>query len=345
MEFINLIYAILIFTLIWLSKIVIRRILTDLVGTFTAKTSTKIDDKILVAIKQPAEFLIVTIGAYFAVEVLSLKDPLGFIADNIVMSLFYIAIFWIIYNTLEPLAYIVTNYTKKFGKTLSNDIANFIINIVKFLIFAIAFMTILQEWGFNISGFLASLGLVGMALAFAARDTVSNLFGSVVIFSDKPFDVGDWIKTDDVEGTIETIGMRSTKVRTFANAIVSVPNGKLAHSAILNWTKMGKRRVKFNLGLTYDTDEKTMKTIVKQIKDMLKKHKDIHKETIHVYFSSFGESSLNIFCYYFTKSTAWDEFMSVREDTLFKIMHIVKTNGSKFAFPSQSLYIEQSKID
>jgi MscS family membrane protein len=205
-------------------------------------------------------------------------------------------------------------------------------------------MTILQEWGYNISGFLASLGLIGMALALAARDTVSNLFGSVVIFSDKPFEVGDWIKTNEVEGTVENIGMRSTKVRTFAHALVSVPNGTLAHSSILNWTKMGKRRVKFDIGLTYNTDEKQMRNIVAQIKDMLSTHKDIHPQTIHIYFSAFSDSSLNIFCYYFTKSTVWDEFMKIREDTLFKIMNIVKANGSSFAYPSQTMYIEKGEI-
>jgi len=340
----QLIYAVLLFVLIWLSKIIIRRTIFDFLGKFVVKTSTKVDDKILKAIKRPTEFLIVVVGAYFALDILSLGDPIGFIADDAVMSLFYVAIFWIVYNSLEPLSYIIVGYTKVFGKGLSDDITNFIINIFKFLIFAIAFMTILQEWGYNISGFLASLGLIGMALALAARDTVSNLFGSVVIFVDKPFEVGDWIKTNDVEGTVETIGMRSTKVRTFAHALVSAPNGTLAHSAILNWTKMGKRRVKFNIGLTYNTDEKQMKNIVSQIKDMLNNHDDIHKESIHIYFSAFGDSSLNIFCYYFTNTTAWDKFMHIREDTLFKIMNIVKTNNSSFAFPSQSLYIEKGDI-
>ncbi len=340
----QLIYAVSLFVLIWLSKIIIRRTIFDFLGKFVVKTSTKVDDKILEAVKRPMEFLIVVVGAYFALDILSLGDPIGFIADDAVMSLFYVAMFWMLFNSLEPLSYIIVGYTKVFGKGLSDDIANFIINIFKFLIFAIAFMTILQEWGYNISGFLASLGLIGMALALAARDTVSNLFGSVVIFVDKPFEVGDWIKTNDVEGTVESIGMRSTKVRTFAHALVSVPNGQLAHSSILNWTKMGKRRVKFNIGLTYNTDEKQMKNIVSQIKDMLNNHDDIHKESIHIYFSAFGDSSLNIFCYYFTNTTAWDEFMHIREDTLFKIMNIVKANNSSFAFPSQSLYIEKGDI-
>ncbi len=338
------IYAILLFVFIWLSKIIIRRTIFDFVGRFVVKTSTKVDDKILKAVKRPMEFLIVVVGAYFALDILQLDNPIGFIADNTIMSMFYVAMYWMIYNSLEPLSYIVVRYTKIFGKGLSDDIANFVLNIFKFLIFAIAFMTILQEWGYNISGFLASLGLIGMALALAARDTVSNLFGSVVIFSDKPFDVGDWIKTNEVEGTVETIGMRSTKVRTFANALVSVPNGTLAHSSILNWTKMGKRRVKFDIGLTYSTDETQMKNIVSQIKDMLSTHTDIHQQTIHIYFSAFGDSSLNIFCYYFTKSTAWDEFMKIREDTLFKIMSIVKANGSSFAYPSQTMYIEKGDI-
>ena len=189
----------------------------------------------------------------------------------------------------------------RFGEKVNADFSNFILKSIRFFILMLAFIAVLQEWGYNVSGFLASLGLVGMAFALAAKDTAANLFGSLVIFTDKPFKIGDWVKTPEVEGTIESVGIRSTKVRTFAQALVSVPNGVLANSAILNWSKMGKRRVKTTIGVTYDTSGDTLEQIINDIKEMLKNHPDIHQDTIHIYFSAFGDSSLNIFCYYLQK--------------------------------------------
>jgi MscS family membrane protein len=334
------IYAILIFTFFQFFRVGLRKIIYKLVK----KTKNTFDDDILDAIKKPIDFLFIIIGANFAKSVLNLDNEIGLILDQVLRSGFIIVVFWAMLQALTHLAKNIQTITNKFGDKISPDVANFIIKSIRFFILVIGFIAVLQEWGYNVSGFLASLGLVGMAFALAAKDTAANLFGSLVIFTDKPFRVGDWIKTPQVEGTIENIGIRSTKVRTFAQALVTVPNATLANSAILNWSRMGKRRIKMNIGLTYDTKGKVVENIVKDIQDMLKNHKDIHQETIHVYFSAFDASSLNIFCYYFTKTTAWGEFMKVREDTYLQIMKIVEQNGSSFAFPTQTLHIENNNI-
>jgi MscS family membrane protein len=179
-----------------------------------------------------------------------------------------------------------------------------------------------------------------MAFALAAKDTAANLFGSLVIFSDKPFKKGDWILTPNVEGTIESIGIRSTRVRTFAQALVSVPNAVMANSAITNWSEMGKRRIKMRLGLTYSTNTTQMENILKDLREMLKNHSDVHQDTIMVHFDEFQDSSLSLFCYFFTTTTVWSEFLEVRENINLKIMKIVEQNGAAFAFPSQSVYVE-----
>lgn len=341
----NLIYAVIAFSTFLFLRVLFRKIVISFLTKLTVKTKTDFDDKLVEAIKKPIDFLIIIIGISIAKDFLSFSSSFDTIATNLIRSAFAFSIFWIIFNTLTPSSGIIHKFTSKFGKELSEDIANFIVKTLKFLVIAIGFVSILQEWGYNISGFLASLGLVGMAFALAAKDTAANLFGSLVIFSDRPFKIGDWIKTPDVEGTIESIGIRSTKVRTFAQALVTVPNAVLANSAILNWSQMGKRRIKMKLGLTYDTNVQTMETIVSQIKDMLKSHNDIHQDTIHIYFTEFDNSSLNIFCYYFTKTTNWGEFMSVKEDTNFNIMKIIENNNASFAFPSQSIYIEKGEMN
>jgi MscS family membrane protein len=307
------------------------------------KTKTTFDDHLIDTIKQPLEFLILLTGILFAKNILQLETNIDSVLTTIIRSAFAFGLFWMLYLVITPASIVIHKFTKKFGTDLSDDIANFIIKTIKFIVIALGFVSILQEWGYNISGFLASLGLVGMAFALAAKDTAANFFGSLVIFGDKPFKVGDWIKTPEVEGTIEMIGIRSTKIRTFARALVTVPNAVLANSAILNWSKMGKRRIKMSLGLTYDTKASTIKKIILDIKTMLKNHKDIHQDTIHIYFTKFDDSSLNIFCYYFTKTTKWGEYMATREDTNLKIMHIVEQNKASFAFPSQSIYIENTK--
>ena len=288
-------------------------------------------------IKKPVFLLIISSIFYITNDFLSIPQDFIDIVKISTNTLFIYGISWIVYELILPLYRLIDKEQSSLEKL--------IIKIVKIFVIIIGGITILQEWGYNVNGFLASLGLLGMAFALAAKDTVANLFGSFVIFTDKPFIVGDWIKTQDVEGTVEHIDIRSTRVRTFAQALVTVPNASLANSAILNWSQMGKRRIKMNLGLTYSTTGEQVEQIIADIKDMLVDHKDIHQETIHVYFSAFGDSSLNIFCYYFTKTTAWGEFMKVREDTYLKLMKIVESNGSSFAFPSQSIYIENGEIN
>ncbi|MEA2018532.1 MAG: mechanosensitive ion channel family protein [Campylobacterota bacterium] len=333
------IYAILIFIFFQFFRVGLRQAVYKL----TKKTTSKLDDDILDAIKKPIDFLFILIGANFAKTILLLDDGISHILDQFIRSGFIIVLFWAIINLLSHLSINIKQITNKFGDKLNPDVANFLIKSIRFFIFLVGFIAVLQEWGYNISGFLASLGLVGMAFALAAKDTASNLFGSLVIFTDKPFRIGDWIKTPVVEGTIESVGIRSTRVRTFAQALVTVPNGILANSAILNWSKMGKRRIKMNVGLTYDTPASTIESIIKDIKEMLQNHEEINQDVMHIYFSKFDDSSLNIFCYYFTNTTAWGEFMKVREDTYFQIMKIVEANGSSFAFPTQTLHIEKNE--
>lgn len=337
------IYAVAIFIFFQVFRVVLRNLAYKLVQ----KTTNQHDDEIFAALEKPVDYIFIVIGAVFAKSVLVLSDDVSIFIDHVLRSAFIITVFWGLVRVLNHLAVHVHKITNRFGDKISADVANFIVKSIRFFIVILGAIAVFQEWGYNVSGFLASLGLVGMALALAAKDTAANLFGSLVIFTDKPFKVGDWIKTPEVEGTIETIGIRSTKVRTFAQALVTVPNATLANSAILNWSKMGKRRIKMNVGLTYQTKGETVKKIVDEIKDMLENHPEIHQDTIHIYFTAFNSSSLDIFCYFFTKTTNWGEFMAVQEDTNLKIMEIVERNGSSFAYPTQTLYLnnEDNKVE
>jgi MscS family membrane protein len=203
---------------------------------------------------------------------------------------------------------------------------------------------IAEEWGFNINGFIAGLGLGGLAFALAAKETVSNLFGGIVIVTEKPFTIGDWIKTPSVEGTVEDITFRSTKIRTFAQALVTVPNSTLANEPIINWSKMGKRQITFHLGVTYSTSREQLQTIARRIELMLIEHKEIHNDTIIVRFDRFNESSLDIYLYFFTNVTSFADYLSIKEDVNFRIMAILEEEGVNMAFPTRTLVVQSEDV-
>ena len=336
---VSIFFAVAVLFLSYFLKEIISRFAIKSLKTLASKTKNKVDDHLLGILEAPLKLFILLLGFYFAEKILNI-ERFDEIAGQIERTVVTFILFWVLYRAVTQFSYVFKRFSSNFGQHLSGDVENFIVKFLKTIIIIIAMMTIFQEWGINVSAFVASLGLVGMAFALAARDTTANLFGSLVIFVDKPFQKGDWILTPDVEGTVESIGIRSTLVRSFAQALVSVPNAVVANSAITNWSQMGKRRIKMRLGLTYSTKSSQIEKIIADIKEMLKNHQDIHQGTIMIYFDKFEDSSLSLFCYYFTTTTVWAEYLSVREDTNLKIMKIVEENGAEFAFPSQSIYVE-----
>jgi len=267
---------------------------------------------------------------------------------NILNTLIVYDIFWAIFAVIDSLKGVIYRTTRKFNPDLSKEIGNFILTLLKILAGGIGLGAMLQVWGINVTALVASLGLGGLAFALAAKDTAANLFGSFSLLIDKTVRIGEWIKVDGIEGTVEDIGIRTTKIRSFEKSLITVPNQIIANHPIENFSRRGVRRIKISIGLTYDTNSIQMKNIVKEIKIMLQHHKDIaHEEPLLVNFESFGDSSLSIFIYAFTATADWESYLQIREDIHLKIMKIVENNQASFAFPSQSIYIEnfpQSKI-
>ena len=306
----------------------------------SAKTKNTLDDAIVVAIEPPIRLVFVLVGLYGMLVFLKLPADVDAFNSKFFHSMYAFTLFWALYRTTNIFAEFVKGVQGKIASRLSADLALFLIKGIKLVLIVMGFVIIVQLWGYNFTGFLASLGLGGLAFALAAKDTAANLFGSLVIFSDKPFDVGDWIQTPNVEGTVESIGIRSTRVRTFAKALVAVPNATLANSPITNWSRMTMRRIKMTIGLTYSTNSTQMQAILTQVRQMLQDDPDINDKTILVNFTDFQDSALGIFCYFFTNTTNWKEYLLVRERMNLNIMKIVEDNGAGFAFPSQSVYIE-----
>ena len=302
-------------------------------------TNNYYDDKIISALKGPIRFAFIIVGLHLFFALIFIETPF---IKNILNSLVIFDIFWAFISLAEALRGVFHLATEKLNPDLAKEMGNFILKIVKVLIGAVGLGAILQVWGINVTALVASLGLGGLAFALAAKDTASNLFGSFSLLADKSIRIGEWIKVGDVEGTVEDIGMRTTKIRSFEKSLITVPNQIVSNSPIENFSRRGVRRIKMRIGVTYDTTSEQMNAIVQEIRDMLHNHEKIsQKETLLVNFESFGDSALNIFIYTFTNTPNWERYLNIREDIHLKIMKIVEDNGSAFAFPSQSIYVEQ----
>jgi len=305
----------------------------------TKRTKTHLDDRFLRCISKPFSILFITLGIFIASYILGVPKPYiwKFIKTTIILVLT-----WFIYNIIVEFEPEIYKFSEKFGKDISREIGSFLVKLGKICAIGIGIFALLQEWGINISALIASLGIGGLAFALAAKDTVANLFGGLTVLIDKSMKVGDWIKIGNVEGIVEDIGLRTTKIRSFEKSLIIVPNQFLANQSLENFSRRNVRRIKMLIGLTYDTTREQMVKILNDIRNMLKNHPGIDKnQLLMVYFTEFGDSSLNIFIYCFTNTPVWTEYLAIREDVNLKIMEIVEKHGASFAFPSTSVYIEK----
>ena len=192
----------------------------------------------------------------------------------------------------------------------------------------------------NVTALATGVGIGGIAIAMASKESLENLLGSFTIFLDQPFTVGDTVTVGSVTGTVEKVGFRSTRIRTFDKSLVTLPNKNMIQAELDNLGMRPVRRVKFNVGLTYETSPDQIKVIVSEIQEMINQHEKTNQEG-KVRFQEFGSSSLDILVMYFVDSPRWDDLIDVKEDVNYKIMEIVKRNNSDFAFPSTTVYLQK----
>lgn len=205
-----------------------------------------------------------------------------------------------------------------------------------------AVLVTMQTMGYSVSGVLAFGGIGGIAVGFAAKDLLANFFGGMMIYLDRPFKVGDWVRSPDreIEGTVEDIGWRLTRIRTFDKRPLYIPNATFASIAVENPSRMTHRRIYETFGLRY-SDGQRMAAICNEVRTMLKSHPDLDdSQTQIVHFVEYGASSLDFMVYCFTRTTDWVTFHAVKEDVLLKIMSIVHQHGADFAFPTRTLHVE-----
>ncbi len=327
---------------LFLSHIFVKYIIRMLLR-FANKTKTNFDDLLLNSMQKPAKVLIIGLGIWTAINVFNLPTLFHSFLNRALRTFFIIIVFWFLYRSAGHIIWIFEHYINKADQKISPVLNAVLRKSLKFIIVILEIFMIIKEWGYDISGLIAGLGIGGLAFSLAAKDTASNLLGSITIMFDKTYNIGDWIQADKIEGTVEDIGFRSTKIRTFSDALLSVPNSIMSNEPITNWSKMGKRRVSFNLQIPLDTPAEKIETLLSNLKEILYNHEDINKDLIVVNLNGFGEATLQIMIYYFTKTTSWVTYLKVSEDVSIKVLKVFEETGVPIV-PPHRMVVENTQI-
>ena len=338
----NFLTSLLVLFILLLMKNIITKIFLNFLKKLAKKTKTKVDDEIIEIIEPPLKSFLTFLCFYIAFLILNIGKYYNVVALKIMISIVIVETSWAFYRADNIFSQAMENFFRKKNSEIGLSFVPFFNKFIKTSVVVLGFILIVQEWGYNIGAIITGLGIGGLAVALAAKDTLANMFGGITIIMDRPFKIGDWVKIGSTEGIVEDIGFRSTRIRTFEKSLISVPNSVIANTAIENFSRRGERRISYKIGVTYSTPKDKLKGAVEKIREMLKKHPGISKSsTLLVYFTEFADSSLNIFIYCFTVTSVWSEYLKIREDVNLKIMEIMESLGIEFAFPSMSIYIEK----
>ena len=293
---------------------------------------------------KPLKVFFIILGIYLAIVFLRVPLQINDQVMDIVTKTFKII------SVIEFAVGLANSFTaktilgKKLRKSLSqkmdDTVFEFVLKITRVLIYVIAIFLVLAILEINLTGLIAGLGLGGVIITLAAQDTAKNLFGGLVIFIDKPFAVGDWIQMGNYEGTIEDITFRTTRIRTFENALVNIPNAIIADASVTNWSKMEKRRYKTNLCVELDTPLEKLELLKTRIEKMLQERESVFDDSIIVRFDQITDNGINILIYTYTNSVDYASYLKEVEDINMKIMKILREENIELAYDTKTVYVK-----
>lgn len=249
------------------------------------------------------------------------------------------AVVLLVYRLVDLGADIFAQRAERTETKLDDQIVPLIRKTLKVFVIAVGVIFVLQNLDVDVGSLLAGVSLGGLAFTLAAKDTVANLFGSVSIFADQPFQVGDWVVIDGHEGIVEEVGMRSTRIRTFYDSLISIPNNTVANAAVDNYGQRRYRRCMVTLGLTYDTTPDQMQAFVEGVRAILRANAHVRQDAYEVHFRNFGASSLEVMLYFFFRVASWTEELRERQNVFLEVMRLADALGVEFAFPTQTLHL------
>ncbi|MBC8493752.1 MAG: mechanosensitive ion channel family protein [Candidatus Thioglobus sp.] len=327
----------ILFAVALVAHIILGFILTQ-VAKHAGRTKNQLDDHLIKAASTPLKVLIWFGWLYFSIS--AFKDQiqaLTMVVEYIDITPIFI-ITWGIVRVISG----VEAYLIEKENNVDNDSVRLFSRLIKILIVTAILLGIAQFLGFSISSLLTFGGVGGIVMGFAAKDMLSNIFGGLMLQMDKPFSTGDWIRSSDFEGTVEKIGWRMTRIRTFSKNPVYIPNSIFASIPIETPSRMTNRRIKEVVGIRYD-DIKQMPAIVDAVENLLKTHKDIDQsQALRVYFNYFNASSIDFNIYAFTKTTSKSEYQKIKQAILIEVANIIEQHQAEIAYPTQTLHIQQN---
>tara|TARA_B100000749_G_scaffold280887_2_gene279949 strand:- start:3431 stop:4915 length:1485 start_codon:yes stop_codon:yes gene_type:complete len=307
----------------------------------TVHRKNSIRHQLLQALEKPIGLVFATALWFVSIYFLKLDGVPLAVTNVVVKIVFSVSVIWACFNLANVLTKFLERVTEKTASEMDDQLVPLISKALRVFIVVFGILMTIQSLGFNIMSIMAGLGLGGLAFALAAKDTAANLFGSIMILIDRPFKVGDWVRASSSEGTVEEIGFRSTRIRTFYNSLVSVPNMEMATTTIDNMGARKFRRENITLGVTYDTRTDQIEAFMEGIKKIILDNPYTNKENFHVAFRGFGDSSLNIMVYYFVEVKDWSDELKAKQDINLKVLQLAESLDVSFAFPSQSVYLEK----
>ena len=317
-----------------IGKIIIRRL-----EKIAKKTSNKLDDTFVEAMKGPAQFFPIVIGFFIASTYLEFSSESQQLIDNLNRSLITILIFWLLHQFIQPVSYLLGGLEK----VLTRELIGWILKALKILIIILGAAAVLDLWGIKIGPIIAGLGLLGVAVALGAQDLFKNLISGILVLVEKRFKIGDWIIVENIiEGIVERIGFRSTVVRKFDKSLAIIPNFQFAENAVINVSATTNWIISWIITLQYNTTVEQLKKIRDEIEKYITTHKDYKTGLGYaVRVDKFSDSSIDMYIRCFTVTDDWDEWLKVKERLAIEIKQIVEKNDASFAFPSQSIYVEK----
>ena len=336
----EIIIAIIIFIFFLFLRGVFSKFVVKRLEKYVSKTTNKFDNSLVFSMEGPAKFFPIVLGFFVSTSYLTVEH--GGI-ELINRSLITILIFWTFHQIIGPLSVVI----KSVGGLLSRDLINWIIKAIKVLILILGAAAVLELWGIKIGPIIAGLGLFGVAVALGAQDLFKNLISGILVLVERRFQVGDWIFVEGViEGTVESIGFRSTVVRRFDKSLATIPNFQFAENAVINNSQTTNRRINWMIGLEYKTTSEQLKNIKIEIEEYIKSNDDFSKSEntmLSVKIDQFAASSIDIRLICFTKTKQFQEWLNVKDTLALEIKNIVEKNKASFAFPSTSIYVEKNQ--
>ena len=246
---------------------------------------------------------------------------------------------WVLLRLIDVASKYLATRARRTASRFDDVLVPLMTTIVKGIVILMGLLVCAETFNLNVNTLLGGLGIGGMALALASKDAVSNLFGSMTVLMDRPFEIGDWVITEDIEGTVEMVGFRSTRIRTFYNSLITLPNSRLTTAVVDNMGRRRYRRVKTTLGVQYNTTPEQIDAFCEGIRELIRLSPLTRKDSYHVYFNGFGDCSLDIMIYFFLRVPDWSGELQERHRLFAAILRLAQELKVEFAFPTRTLHM------